>query len=133
MKGKFFVFDLGKECRFSCFSRATPCVRVFTYMHIMYTTSIRGSKKKTSRGSEENFCLPCRVYEAYFGFQCKFRKLGGGVSDPLDPRITCMPSLKRNDKQYTNVQKVFLMFSSFVFFGVFFVCLSGFFIPKKKI
>lgn len=105
MKGKFFVFDFGKECRFSCFSRATPYVRVFTYMHIMYTTCIRGSKKKF-KGVRRKF-LFARVYEAYFGFQCKFRKLGGGGSDPLDPRITCMPSLKRNDKQYTNVQKVF--------------------------
>lgn len=80
MKGKFFVFDLGKECRFSCFSRATPCVRVFTYMHIMYTTCIRGSKKNF-KGSEENFCLP-GCTKPILVFNVNLGSLGGGGLTP---------------------------------------------------
>lgn len=80
-----------------------PCFYLHAYnVHNMHTRI----QKKTSRGSEENFCLP-GCTKPILVFNVNLESLGGGGSDPLDPRITCMPLLKRNDKQYTNVPKVF--------------------------
>lgn len=91
--------------------------------------------KKTSMGSEENFCLP-GCTKPILVFNVNLGSLGGG-SDPLDPRITCMPSLKRNMINSTLMcQKYFRCFHPLFFFFlllVFLFACQDFSYQRKKI